>query len=139
MWARDFEDTVKADLRWRAVGTVLLVDDEPAVLSITAKLLQRFGLTVISAKNGVEAVERFRVHQGEICCVLLDVNMPRMGGFEAFGRIRGIDPNVPVILSSGYGEKVCLDGLAGRGPSEFLTKPYNLASLQEVLMSVWDG
>ncbi|MCD4690905.1 GAF domain-containing protein, partial [bacterium] len=112
-----------------AGGTVLLVDDEPTVRQITQKVLERAGYTVITASDGVKALEAFRRHIDEIVCVLLDLTMPNMGGEEAFLELRKIKPDVRVILSSGYGEKEVADRFLGEGLAGFIEKPYLAAKL----------
>jgi len=68
-------------------------------------MLQNFGFTPILAGDGVEGVECFRRHAAELRLVLLDLTMPRMDGEEALAEMRRINPDVPVILISGYSEK----------------------------------
>ena len=67
-------------------------------------MLTRLGYVVLEAKDGVEAVEIFQQHQDEISCVLSDLTMPRMNGWETLAALRKISPKIPVILSSGYDE-----------------------------------
>jgi PAS domain S-box-containing protein len=92
-------------LAWRGSGTILVVDDEEAVREILEEVIPRFGMSVVTARDGREAVERFRERAPEIAAVLLDVTMPELGGVEAFLEIRRIRSEARVILSSGYSEQ----------------------------------
>ena len=76
-------------------GTVLLVEDEEMVRNMAATMLTRLGFTVLEAKDGVEAVEVFRQHQDEIRCVLCDLTMPRMNGWETLAALRKLAPGTP--------------------------------------------
>jgi two-component system cell cycle sensor histidine kinase/response regulator CckA len=115
------------------MGTVLLVDDESMVRSSGKRLLERLGYRVLSARNGVEALEMFQQHQTEICLVLLDLIMPVMDGEETFIQLRRIDPSVRVLLSSGYTKEEKADGLMNMGAVGFLQKPFDLKTLVQEL------
>jgi CheY-like chemotaxis protein len=105
-------------------GTVLLVDDEESVLTLATAILEEAGFTVLTARNGREAVERFREKRDEFVLVLLDLTMPEMSGREALREIRRIRGDVRVILSSGYPESDAVRDCPGSGPVRFLQKPY---------------
>ena len=81
---------------------VLLVDDENVVRQVGRKILERAGCEVTTARDGQLAVELFAAKHHEIDCVVLDLTMPRMGGVEAFHRMRQIEPSTQVVLSTGY-------------------------------------
>ncbi len=115
--------------KWRGEGTVLLVDDESVVRSVTKKMLERIGFNVITASDGEEAVAAFERHADELKLVLLDMAMPRMGGDEAFQKIRQIRSDARVIISSGYDEQEATKKLVGQGLAGFIQKPYSLTSL----------
>jgi signal transduction histidine kinase/ActR/RegA family two-component response regulator len=110
-------------------GLILVVDDEEIVRETTRLMLEENGFSVLSANDGVEAVELYRGRAGEIAAVLLDMTMPRMGGEEAFRELRRIDPTVAVILSSGFTEQEALNHFAGKGLAGFLQKPYRAREL----------
>ena len=82
--------------------TILLVDDQETVWDFLIEALQNLGYSVILAENGLDAVEICRENPGQIDLVLLDMIMPKMGGHSTFYRIRELDPNIKVLLSSGY-------------------------------------
>ncbi|HWU86412.1 MAG TPA: response regulator [Kofleriaceae bacterium] len=113
-------------------GTVLLVDDEPAVRTGTARLLKRQGLNVLVAEHGAEALELFDRHAAEIGLVILDMGMPVMGGAECFRRLRERSA-VPVLVVTGYAVDVEAQALVARGAS-LLEKPVPAADLKREVM-----
>lgn len=122
---------------WRGAGTVLLVDDEETVRAIGSHFLRRAGFDVITAADGAEALDIYRRRHPEIAAVVLDMTMPRMGGEEAFREMRRVNPNVRVLLSSGYSQEEALTGFNGKGLAGFIQKPYRvdefLAKLRAIL------
>ena len=128
-----FDDSGEVETLQGGGETVLLVDDEPGVLDVGARMLERAGYAVKTARDGVEAVKVFQQHKDEIDCVLLDLTMPVMGGEETFVMIRSISSDVPVLLSSGYSDvemegRISKDGFAG-----FIKKPYRLNELNKTI------
>jgi two-component system cell cycle sensor histidine kinase/response regulator CckA len=121
-----------------AEGTVLLVDDEEGVRSMAHRMLERLGFKVLTAVDGIEAVDAFRRHHDEIRLVLLDMTMPRMDGVEAFRALRAIRPDVKVILTSGYSEQMAAEQVGENGPAAFLQKPYRPADLVHKIDDVLD-
>ena len=117
-------------------GTVLLVDDDPAVRRVGERMLARLGFKVISAAHGREGLEAFRERQGKIDCVILDLTMPEMAGDEVFRELKSLQQDVCVILSSGYTEEDVARRFADTGPAGFVQKPYTLANLQSTLNHV---
>ncbi|WP_279341600.1 PAS domain-containing protein [Geothrix sp. SG200] len=123
----------------RLEGTILLVDDEPAVLQTIGAALASMGLDIVTAEDGLAAVARLEAAPEAIDLVLMDLTMPRMDGRDAFEAMRRIRPDLRVILSSGYNEQESTRLLLGRGLAGFLQKPYTLddlrAALQKALAS----
>ncbi len=117
---------------------ILLVDDEEMVLDVGAKMLEKLGYAALKASSGREALEIYREHHESIDMVVLDMIMPEMSGAEAFDRLREIDPDARVLLSSGYS----LDGQAtdilARGCLGFIQKPFNLQELSQKVREVLD-
>ena len=105
-------------------GTVLLVEDESMVRNIAATMLKHLGFSVIEAKDGVDALEVFRQRRNEISCVLCDMTMPRMNGWETLTALRKMAPDIPMILTSGYDEAQVMEGDHPELPQVFLGKPY---------------
>jgi PAS domain S-box-containing protein len=114
-------------------GSVLLVEDEPMVRNMAQAMLIRLGYEVITACDGSEAVEIFREHKDEFALVLLDLTMPRMGGWETLPALRALRSDIPVILASGYDEAHVFQGDHPELPHAFLHKPYRMKDLKETL------
>lgn len=87
-------------------------------------MLERVGYRVLLTCDGCEAVETFKAHHETVDLVLLDMTMPRMSGEEALEQIRGINPNVKVIISSGYNEQEAINRFSGQELAAFIQKPY---------------
>jgi two-component system, cell cycle sensor histidine kinase and response regulator CckA len=122
---------------WRASGQVLVVDDEPLVRGVTARILHTMGFDVLTAGDGVEALRIFRESQDRIATVVLDVTMPRMSGQEVLSELHRMNPDLPVILCSGFSE-ADIDAHAANGARvSFLEKPFReddlVAKLRDVL------
>lgn len=111
-------------------GTILVVDDEDALRTVASDVLRMAGFDVVTACDGVEALERFR-ERDDIVAVLLDMAMPRMNGAETFRELRRLRADVPVLLSSGYDEQQATSQFAGEGLAGFLQKPYRATQLIE--------
>jgi len=117
-------------------GPILLVDDDQLLLESTGALIEMMGFTLLTANDGVEAVEVFRQHQDEIRCVITDLTMPRMDGWGALAALRQLKPTVPVILTSGYDRAEVLSGAHPVRPDAFLGKPFGLKQLQNTINQV---
>jgi PAS domain S-box-containing protein len=116
---------------WTGSGTVLLADDEETIRALGTVMLERMGFRVLTADDGKEAVELFDHHRNEIALVILDLTMPRMGGEEALRELKQLDPNVRVVLSSGYAESDLVARFAGKGAAGFMQKPYTFATFRD--------
>ncbi|MBJ6727694.1 hybrid sensor histidine kinase/response regulator [Geomesophilobacter sediminis] len=121
------------DQEWKGSGTALLVDDEESVLGIGSDMLRELGFEVLTAPNGRQAVELFQAHRDRITCVILDLTMPHMDGEQTFRELRQIDPEVKVVMSSGYNEDEVTQKFTGKGLAGFIQKPYKCSTLQETL------
>jgi PAS domain S-box-containing protein len=105
-------------------GTILIADDEPAVLRVASRTLEERGYRVLLAEDGRRAVELFRSRPDDIALVLLDLTMPEMNGAEAFRAIRELREDVLAVLSSGWNEEEATSQFVGTGLAGFLQKPY---------------
>jgi two-component system, cell cycle sensor histidine kinase and response regulator CckA len=121
---------------FKAEGTVLLVDDDLALCNIGKGLLKHLGFTVFIATSGYEAVALFEKYHNSIDCLLTDLSMPGMDGWETLTALRKIKPDLPVILSSGYDEAQVMKGDHAELPQAFLHKPYTKDNLQNILNQV---
>jgi signal transduction histidine kinase len=115
------------------VGTVLLVDDEPVARNSAQRMLSRLGYNVILACNGVEAVEVYKNQKAEIDLVILDMAMPEMDGSKCFGELKGLNPDVQVLISSGFARGKDTDALLKGGAIGFLPKPFEIEQLAEAV------
>jgi PAS domain S-box-containing protein len=115
----------------KGTGTILLIDDEEMVLEVGERFLKVMGYQVLTAREGREAIEVYKKHRDTIDLVLLDIIMPNMKGGEVFDRLKEINPEVKVLLSSGYS----IDGEASRilerGCSGFIQKPFDMNQLSQ--------
>lgn len=116
--------------------TVLLVDDEPAVLSAVGRAMEEFGYTVLRAENGIEGVALYKQHAPDV--VILDLNMPLMSGVETFRSIREHDPQAKIIVSSGHSPEESRSGVLSQANACF-PKPYTLGYLTRMLRTVLDS
>jgi PAS domain S-box-containing protein len=123
------------DATWRGSGIVLVVDDEEAVRGLARRMLELMGFTVLTARDGREAVEVFRRESDRIRLVLLDMTMPHLDGAETFREMRRIRSDVKAILTSGYNEQSAISQFAGKGLAGFIQKPYRYEELLAVIRS----
>jgi CheY-like chemotaxis protein len=117
-------------------GTVLLVEDEPGVLELANTVLQQANYRVLTATNGVEAVQVFQDHAVEIDLVLMDVMMPKLNGPEAYARMVAIRPGVPVLYCSGYSADMLQSNFAPGAELQIIHKPYHPDYLLERMASL---
>ncbi len=138
------EDTgfVKVGLPALEMGhgeTVLLVEDEAALLEITREMLEAFNYRVLTAADGAEALALYEQHAREIDVVVTDMMMPVMDGAALVQELRRIQPQVKVVCVSGLGSRARSTDVAQLNPRAFLTKPYStdklLTALHEVIIA----
>ena len=121
---------------WHGFGTALIADDEEAILDITSSLLQRMGFRVLTAANGLKAVDLYTEYADDITFLLMDVNMPGLNGQEAVMRIRHINPKVPVLFMSGYPRGEVMARFEHIPHTGFIKKPFQNAGLVGAVRSV---
>jgi PAS domain S-box-containing protein len=121
---------------WWSEGPALVIDDEESVRTVAARMLESFGFTVFTAPDGREGVRLFREHSATLRFVLLDLTMPHMDGIETFRELQRVNPEVPVILISGFTEKDTVDRFAGKRLAGFVQKPFERTTLQTLLEKV---
>ena len=102
--------------------TILIVDDHETIWDFLIETLQELGYSVLLAENGLDAVEIYAENPHEIDLVLLDMVMPKASGHQAFYRIKELDPNATVLLSSGYVCEEEVRDLLEQGANGFLRK-----------------
>jgi CheY-like chemotaxis protein len=119
---------------------LLVVDDEPMALVLAKRILSEAGFEVVTAQSGFECLDLFRQRPRHFDLVLLDLTMPFMDGEETFGRLRAIQPDAVVLLSTGFILQERLDRMLAAGMAGFLRKPHRpdelVANIRAVLESV---
>jgi two-component system cell cycle sensor histidine kinase/response regulator CckA len=113
----------------KGTATVLLVDDEEMVLEVGVKMLKKLGYTVLEAKGGREAIDIYKAHKNDVDLVILDMIMPAVGGGETYDEMKELNPNVKVLLSSGYSISGQATEILNRGCDGFIQKPFNMEEL----------
>jgi len=117
-------------------GSVLVVDDEPAVRQIVGKMLRSFGVEVVEAEDGEAALMEIGRASNRFSLVLLDITMPKLDGMQTLPRIRATDPALPVVLMSGYAQSDTEFRRIKPKASGFLQKPFSVEELKNLIRSV---
>jgi CheY-like chemotaxis protein len=111
--------------------SVLLVDDEEIVIGVGKQMLERLGFSVITARNGQEAVDVYKNSPDDIDLVLLDMIMPGLEAGDTYDKLKAINPAIKVILSSGYSLDQKAGAIIDRGCNGFIQKPFNMKILAD--------
>ncbi len=119
-------------------GTVLLVDDEEMIVLVGRLMLEKLGYRVLVAGSGQEALDVYGEKKEEIDLVILDMVMPGMGGGETYDRLKEIDGDVKVLLSSGYSIDGQAKEIMDRGCRGFIQKPFAVEELSRRVEKVFD-
>ncbi len=137
--AKEVQDEKKAAVRiLQGKETILLVDDEDTIIEVIAKALKITGYSPLVARNGSEAVEKYKAHREQIDLVVLDMIMPGMGGGAAYDHLKEINPAVKVILSSGYSQDGEASQILAKGCNGFIQKPFGIQELSQKIREVLD-
>ena len=120
----------------KGTGTVLLVDDEKIIAKVGQDLLEAVGYRVLIANDGKETIEVYRKNWKNIDIVILDMVMPNSGGGEAYDRMKEINPDVKVLLSSGYSLDGEATNILERGCNGFIQKPFNINDLSQKIRKI---
>jgi len=133
-----FKETILLEDIIHGAETVLLVDDEEMIIDVGKQLIKKLGYSVLIARSGKEAIELYEKNSDRIDMVILDMIMPGMGGAETYDRLKEINSDIKVLLSSGYS----IDGRAAEilegGCDGFIQKPFNLKDLSKKIREVID-
>ena len=117
---------------------IMIVDDEPQVRKTIDRVLRFSGFDALQAADGREAIRRYEEEQDAIDCILLDLSMPDLDGEETFRELKKINPDVKVVLNSGYAEEEILNRIEGAGFAGLLHKPTSNDTLIATLRNVTD-
>ena len=118
---------------------ILLVDDETEISELASEMLAEEGYKVILAKDGIEALKIYQKIGRHIGLVVLDFFLPIMEGDAVFDELRALNPNVDVVLSSGFAEQSKLGAMLAQGLRGFIPKPYTREKLLEQVRSTLDA
>ncbi|MBT3386964.1 MAG: response regulator [Desulfobacula sp.] len=118
---------------------ILLIDDEEAILTMEKKLLERLGYQVTSQIISVEALEVFRANSNKFDLVITDMQMPNMSGDKLSAELVKINPDIPVLLCTGYNEAMSEEKAFSMGIKGFLLKPIVLKDLSQKIREVLDS
>ncbi len=117
---------------------ILVVDDEEIMRSFLEQALESHGYKVLLAKNGLEGVEVFKQNKDKINLIILDMLMPKMSGSEALNKMQEIDPNIKVIIASGYSDEEKLNAIKSMDIAGFIQKPFKLKDLLSRIRTILD-
>ncbi|MCK5281707.1 MAG: response regulator [Cyclobacteriaceae bacterium] len=112
-------------------GLIMIVDDEEIILSMLKRMIKILGYSTIITKNGQEAIEIYKERFNEIKLVIIDMQMPIIGGKEAFIKMKEINPNIVALLSTGYGHNERAQEILDLGAKDLLLKPYKIEEIRE--------
>lgn len=117
-------------------GTIMVVDDEEDLRFIAGELIKSLGYNVVTCKDGVEAIDYYAVHHTAIDAVIVDIIMPRMGGYDCIIKLKQINPAARVLVSSGYGLPSDTQMIITKGIAGFIQKPFCIEELSQALSGV---
>jgi len=119
--------------------TILLVDDDGSVLEVGKEFLEHSGYTVITAESGEEAIEIVsKGHDSSPDLIILDLNMPGMGGYKCLNELLKIDSRINVLVASGYSAQVDEKTLRETGARGFIAKPYQMKEMLKMVRRILD-
>ncbi len=134
---REEESPAEEKIAIRGDGrTILVVDDDPAICLVAREILKDSGFRVLIAEDGLAALESVRRYRQEIAAVLLDMTMPHLDGVETLRALHRRQPDIKVVLTSGYSEQEASRRLAGEQPAAFIQKPYLPDELVRIMTAV---
>jgi CheY-like chemotaxis protein len=131
---REFK--TKIDSSSEQEKTILLIDDEEIVINISELMLKRLGYRVLKAHSGYEGLQLFKENKSKIDLIISDLEMPKMNGKEVMDKLRKIDPQIKVMLSSGALTDADEKTVMNKGFNGFLKKPYSMNTLCEKMSEI---
>ncbi len=120
----------------KGTGTILMIDDEKLILDVGLKLLDGLGYTVLTADDGRKGLDTYARNQADIDLVILDLIMPKLSGGEVFDQLKAIDPDVKVLLSSGYSMDGHAKKIMQRGCDGFIQKPFTINEISHKIADI---
>ncbi len=130
------QDTPKAGALVQGSGRILLVDDEALVREVAAEMLKQIGYGVVAARDGKEAIEKFRSGRNDFDMVILDMILPEMSGGEIYKALKSMNPDVRILLASGYSQDRQANEIMAQGCDGFIQKPFDMSQLSRKIREV---
>jgi len=121
---------------WRGRGTILLVEDEVSLMLVARDMLRALGFSTVEACHGKEALELYEKHSADLALVVTDLGMPIMDGYALVAELKKLDRNLPVIISTGFGDGTVGERIAREDIAGMIGKPYNFDQLRDELKRV---
>ncbi len=121
---------------WHGHGTVLLAEDEDALRLVVRSMLKKLGFDVLEAADGLEALKLYQEQAPAVTMVLTDIGMPVMDGYQLITELKKLNPKLPIIISSGFGDTVISERVENNELAGMISKPYRFDQLKEVLRGV---
>ena len=128
--------TEESQKNWKGSGTVLFVDDEDTLRFLGSDMLTKLGYDVITASDGVEALDIYKKRKDDIDLIVLDLTMPNMDGSQAFSEIRNINEDIKVIIASGYSYNDITVRFSGKNLAGIIEKPYSMKKMRQILKNI---
>ncbi len=117
-------------------STILVVDDDALLRTLTSSILRNFGYTVITAENGSDAIAKFKVLTDEVGGVILDLDMPVKNGYETLGELLDLRPELRILIASGESSPDRISELKNAGAFGFIGKPFSASDLSRLVMDM---
>jgi CheY-like chemotaxis protein len=133
---RSPKENASRNLQTNGRGTILVVDDEVYMLRLLEKVLSKRGYRVLTAADGEEAIEVHRSHKDAIDIILLDLGLPRISGQDVLVKLRTENPDVKIVIATGYLEPDLSSEIERAGVKHFIHKPYVLDDVVKIVQSV---
>jgi len=121
---------------YQGSGLILVVDDEASIRKVASEILEKCGYSVITAADGDKAIKIFKEKHLRIKLVLLDIAMPKMSGLEVFQKMKKVNPEVKVLVVSGFRQDKRISEAIREGARGFIQKPYTMAELSKKIKEV---
>lgn len=119
--------------------TILVVEDDVTLSRLVRKVLEEKGYRVLTAHDGIEAVNVYSRHKGEVALVFSDMVLPKLGGWTVFLKLREISPAVRMVLASGYLDPKAKVEMVRAGARDFIAKPYEPDEMVRVIRAALQG
>lgn len=124
---------------WTGSGTIIIADDEDMVREVATMMLESIGFTVIAVSSGKQVLDAYKEEKNNIKAMILDINMPDLGGMDIYGMLRKENDDMPVVISSGYNKNESDHDFVHSNKLYYLKKPYRLSVLRSAMREVFSA